>query len=79
MTLETLRAANTLYSKITNLESRLSQLQNMADEAKGVTVTARVKGIDIELPKATFRVPVLAKKTALESELSALQAEFNAL
>ncbi len=79
MTIEILKQATTLYSKIQSIQARLSQFQDMADEAKDTTVRTRIRGIDIDLPKALFKTEVLKKRNALESELSALQAEFDAL
>lgn len=80
MTIETLKAANELAGKIDLLRTRLNGINQMIVSAQDVTsIQTRVRGLDIELPKAVFRNQVMTQKTALESELSALQAEFNAL
>lgn len=80
MTIETLKTANELAGKIDLLRTRLNGINQMIVSTQDVTtIQTRVRGLDIELPKAVFRNQVMAQKTALESELSALQAEFNAL
>lgn len=79
MNLITLQQANALFSQIERLQANINQLNGLIDEAKEDKVKARIRGLDIELPKAVFKSEVNKKKTALEAELVAVQAEFDSL
>lgn len=43
------------------------------------TVRTRVRGMEFNIPKTAFRSEVRKQKTTLENELSALEAQFDAL
>lgn len=80
MTRETLKTANELLTKIEQLSNRLGGLNKMIVSAQDVTtIQTRVRGLDIELPKAVFRNQVITQKNALETELATLQTQFDSL
>ena len=79
MTKEILEQGKVLESKIMQLGAEIAQLIEMADEAKDTKLRVRVRGVDVELPKAAFKTEVNKKKNVLEAQLTTLQNEFDAL
>lgn len=79
MTKEILEQGKVLESKIMQLRAEIAQLIDMADEVKDTKIRVRVRGVDIELPKAVFKSEVNKEKNERESQLTLLESEFNAL
>lgn len=76
MTIETYRHATRLIEQIEGINNQIAVLSapKMMERVK-----TRVQGMDFELPKAAFRSEVNKKKAGLESQLTTLQNEFDAL
>lgn len=79
MTREILTQANTLTVQIDSVTSQLRQVEQMLDETKEPKVRTRVRGMDFELPKAVFKGELQKQKRDLETELTDLNSQFDAL
>lgn len=80
MTIEILQQANKIQAEINQIIAQLNQIDNMLDEAKGSgKLKTRVKGMDFEISKAALKSEVTKQKKDLESQLTSLENEFNAL
>lgn len=79
MTKEILQRANELFGQIENITARAAALESLRDEVREDQFKVRVKGLDLEIPKAVFRQQLRAEKDALDAQLITLQAEFDAL
>ena len=79
MTKEILQRGNELFSEIQNITVRAAALESLRDEVREDKFKVRVKGLDLEIPKAVFRQQLRDERGLLEAQLSTLQAEFDAL
>lgn len=79
MTHDQLQYINQVAEKLVHVKSQINQLDRLDDAKNDPTVKTRIRGMDIELPKAAFKSEVNKKKNELESQLTILQAEFDAL
>jgi hypothetical protein len=68
-----------VQARMQSIASTLRGFEVMLDEAKQNKVVARYRGLDLSLPRSVVRSEVIKAKTALESELAALEIEFSSI
>lgn len=79
MTLEQLQQGNELKAKMDSVKVQIGQVNSMLDETLDTKIPTRVRGMNFDLPRNTFKGELNKQKTALEQELSDLETQFSAV